>query len=267
MSCRVQEREAFILKYLAENSSASVLELSSLCDVSEVTIRRDLIKLRKNNLVSRFHGGASIEGAAPGGSRAMESPFQEKVDRMRAEKQAIGAKACEYVKDYDTIFINSGTTVLQFLSALHDQHKKGITVVTNNTEALGLIREGMDMDILLTGGFYHPRSRAVGGEMTVSSLEGVYSGCTILGVNALDLEAGMTTDAFHESLTNAKMIKNTRGKVILLADSSKMGKVAHYQSASLSQIQVIITDTNCPAQFVDALRKMGIEVVTVSPLY
>ena len=92
---------------------------------------------------------------------------------------------------------------------------------------------------------------------------GIYSTCTVLGVNALDLENGMTTSVYQQSMINKSMINHTKGKVILLADSTKMGRISNFVSASLSSIQIIVTDDKCPPAYVEGFREKGIEVFIV----
>jgi DeoR/GlpR family transcriptional regulator of sugar metabolism len=57
------------------------------------------------------------------------------------------------------------------------------------------------------------------------------------------------------------MINNTHGKVIVLADHTKMGFVSNFVSASLDRINIVITDEKCPPLIRSALEKRGIEVI------
>ena len=101
------------------------------------------------------------------------------------------------------------------------------------------------------------------GEITVNTIGGIYSNCTILGVKALDPERGMTTWNYQECGVNAAMIGHTRGKVILLADHSKIGKVSNYVSSSLDKIDLIITDSGCDPEAIAAFQEKGVEVIVV----
>lgn len=257
MDARVNGREKGIIELISEQGQVSVSELSQLFGVSEITIRRDLDRLSGKKIVKRFHGGA--RKLTPERQEAAVTEFSIKENERREEKERIGLKACEYVGDYDTVFMNSGTTVLRFLQNLD---RKGVTVVTNNTAALEQPVRA-DITLLMLGGVYNERTRALGGELTSGNLKAIYSDCTILGVNALDLKEGMTTSVYQECMTNNAMIDHSRGKVILLADHSKMGRISSYVSSPLSKISTIITDSQCPESYISGFQELGIEVVIV----
>ena len=254
---RVDQRGNEIVAFINRQGNATVEELSRQFCVSEVTIRRDLDRLNAKKIISRYHGGARKRTEQDGEQVVTE--FQQKSGEMTEEKNRIGLRACEFVRDFDIVFMNSGTTVLRFLANLRRQ---GVTVVTNNMAALEApLVPGVD--IMVLGGMYNDRTRSVGGEITTGALLNIYSTCTVLGVNALDLEEGMTTSVYQECATNNAMISHSKGKVILLADSSKMGKISSYVSSPLSKINVIITDIGCPENYILGFRERGIEVIAV----
>lgn len=145
MSMKMNHRENMIIDYVNENGRATVAELSQYVQVSEITVRRDLERLENRKALVRFHGGAKRNTDHVGKDSIME--FRAKEATMRDEKKRIGKKACELIKDRDIVFMNSGTTVLNFLEALD---KKNVTVVTNNTAALDCELHP-DVDILMLG--------------------------------------------------------------------------------------------------------------------
>jgi DeoR family transcriptional regulator of aga operon len=53
------------------------------------------------------------------------------------------------------------------------------------------------------------------------------------------------------------------GRVIVLCDSSKIGRSALSQICGLSDIDELITDVDAPAEDLQALRAAGLEVVAV----
>ena len=56
---RTNTRLEMIVSLVNEHGFLSVSELSQLCQVSEITIRRDLIALDQQKRVQRTHGGAA----------------------------------------------------------------------------------------------------------------------------------------------------------------------------------------------------------------
>ena len=257
MSMKTYQRENKIIEYINDNGNATVAELSAYTKVSEITIRRDLDRLESRKIIERFHGGARKVSSLAGKDPIME--FKAKEEKMRDEKERIGKKAAELVQDGSIIFVNSGTTVMNFLKSIKD---KSVTVVTNNTAVLDCQLDP-GVEVLMLGGTYCSRTRSLEGDFTNNQIMGIYSSCAVLGVNALDLENGMTTGVYQQSMINKSMINHTKGKVILLADSTKMGRISNYVSASLASINVIITDQNCPTAYLEGFREKEIEVFTV----
>ena len=252
-------RRLQIANYVKQKGEASVQELSEYFAVSPLTVRRDLTALEEQKLLLRYHGGAKAlvqsDTANDNGNYEFDLTSVPRVE----EKKRIGEKACEFLKNDDIIFMNSGSTVLFFQEAIRDKH---VTVVTNNARAPFCSKQP-GVEILSLGGNYMERSKSYVGEITVNTIGGIYSNCTILGVKALDPERGLTTWNSQECGVNAAMIGHTRGKVILLADHSKIGKVSNYVSSSLDKIDLIITDSGCDPEAIAAFQEKGVEVIVV----
>lgn len=116
MSMKMNHRENMIINYVNEKGKVTVAELSKYVQVSEITVRRDLERLENRKAIIRYHGGAKRNTNHGGKDSIME--FRAKEAAMRDEKRRIGKKACELIKDGDIVFMNSGTTVLNFLEEL-----------------------------------------------------------------------------------------------------------------------------------------------------
>ena len=243
-----------IMELLKARGMVSVDELSLDLDVSAVTIRRDLEALDNKGLLTRTHGGATVLRTL---SQALpERRFHEKDVLNVIEKRRIAEKAMDLIKEDEIIFMNSGSTVLFFLRALN----KRVRIITNNAAALECERDSR-VELMLLGGEYREQSRSLVGEIAQNIIHDIFSSHTVLGTNGLDLDKGLTTSAYQESSINRAMIRNTHGKVIVLADSSKLGHVSNFVSASLDSIDVVITDNACPQDILKGLEAQGIEVI------
>lgn len=251
----INGRHLKIIKYVNQREIATVKELSDEFDVSRQTIRRDLSVLVEKKILERYHGG--VRKPMTISEVVMTKDFDTKINSNMDEKNKIGLKAAEFIKDDDIVFMNGGTTVLSFLKSVSGRN---ITVVTNNAAALECtLNPGIDL--LILGGTYQMKLKSFVGELTIANIRCIYSNCTILGTNGLDPVNGMTTSVFQECSINNAMIDHSRGKVVLLADHTKMGLVSNYVSSPLNKINVIITDSKCPAEFITAFKEQGIEVI------
>ena len=254
----ISARHSKIINTVNERGTVSVQDLCQMFDVSPLTIRRDLAYLESINLISRYHGGACSLNLSP--ITSFGDTFYNKINQQAEEKKRIGKKAAEFVMDNDIVFMNSGTTVLQFLNALNSKLK--LTIVTNNA-AVTQHPLGENISILMLGGEFHSQLCSYSGELTIQNINDIYSSVAILGVNALDFERGIMTSYYQECGVNNAMINHCRGKVIILADHTKIGKLSHFVSSPLSQINIVITDNACPTAYISELESRGIQVVTV----
>lgn len=246
------ERQRRILEMVDDRGVARVSDLSRHFDVSEMTVRRDLIALEELGALRRSHGGAvSLR-------RFRREPlFEQKGMRNQEEKRAIGALAATLVEPGETILVNSGSSTLELLRNLPNTE---LRVVTSNAGALeaGL---GDQIECIVVGGLYRPRSNSFVGAFAVQALEQVFGAHTFIGVDGVDLSAGLTTPSHQEAEIARVMIRRTRGAVIVLADSSKIGGVAPFVTAPLSDIDVFVTDIGISDDFRSALEEQGIEVL------
>jgi DeoR family fructose operon transcriptional repressor len=250
-------RHMTILEYLEHSGRVRVDELAENLNVSSVTIRRDLDYLDERGHLMRTHGGAT---RVPDGLvSASERRFADKGTINVSEKTRIAERAAEMIVPHDTVFLNSGSTAVFFLRALRDRAAR---VITNNAAAIECEVDPL-VELLILGGEYREQSRSFVGEFALNTIRNIYSSHTILGTNGISLEQGLTTTVYQECNINQAMIENTHGKVIVLADHSKIGQVANFVSASLEAIDMVVTDSGAPGDFVRELRARNIDVLVV----
>ena len=250
----VYRRRMQILEEVRSRGVVSVEELSESLGVSHITIRRDLDRLSREGSLLRRHGGAAPvgeEGSVP------EKLLSEK-DVLNIEaKNRIAAAAAALVADDEIIFMNSGSTTLCFLRALAGRRVK---VITNNVASL-TVPYSPGVELMILGGEYREQSQSLVGEFALSAIRNIYADHTFLGTNGLSLERGLTTSVYQECSVNQAMIEHTHGKIVVLADSSKMAKVANFVSSTLSKVDIVVTDMNCPEGFRKDLATLGIQII------
>jgi DeoR/GlpR family transcriptional regulator of sugar metabolism len=250
------ERQRRILELVDDRGVVRVTDLSRHFDVSEMTVRRDLVALEDQGALRRSHGGAvSLR-------RFRREPlFEQKGLRNPDEKRAIGALAASLVETGETILVNSGSSTLELLRNLPNIE---LRVVTSNAGALhaGL---GDQLECIIVGGLYRPRSNSFVGAFAVQTLEQVFAAKTFIGVDGVDLSAGLTTPSHQEAEIARVMIRRTRGTVIVLADSSKIGGVSPFVTAPLDEVDVFITDSGISDEFRSVLEERGVEVMVAEP--
>ncbi len=247
-------RQTKIRDIVQERGSIRVDELSSLFDVSDITIRRDLDYLEKRGVLERTHGGAVCTEHI-----RTESLYSEKDRLLAAEKEAIGKAAAGMVEDGDTLLINSGSTTYQVIP--HIQGRQNLRIITNNVTDAVSLREKDRTEIILTGGLFRPESHSLIGPFASRILSDVYGSKAILGVDGLSIKSGMTSPVYQEANITRTMLERTQGRIILTADHSKIGRVTSFVIAPISHGDVLVTDSGFNEEFRPDLEENGMTIV------
>jgi DeoR/GlpR family transcriptional regulator of sugar metabolism len=234
---------------------SGVIRVEDLCrqlGVSPATVRRDLDQLESVGAVQRVHGGAvSIE------SRLDEPLFDDKASIAAREKHGIAEAALKFVGDGDTIYLDGGSTVLEFARLLRD--RTNITVVTNSLRAAHELA-GRGPRLIMIGGELRRLSQTMVGPLTRLLLQELHLDKAFLGTIGLSFKAGLTTTDPSEAYTKELVMVQAR-QVILLADSSKVGKVSFARAGRLENVHVLVTDRQLDKDFAKELIKKGIKLV------
>lgn len=248
-------RHKKILEMVYQRKSVSADELAAEFGVSKVTIRRDLDTLALDKLLERTRGGAmSISDVG------FEEVFETKDLAAKKEKVLIGKYMATQIAENETVFLNGGSTTLEVIR--HIRGKK-VRVVTNNAACLTLDLDP-DIELILLGGDYRPQSRSLVGGLAIGCLQSIYSSLTILGINGISIKRGCTTAVQLETNVNRAMIENSSGKIVVVADHSKMNCVSSFLSCPLERVDLLVTDEGTPQAFCDELKAAGLTVHRVT---
>lgn len=249
------ERRAHICDMLKERQAVRVSSLSEDLGVSEMTIRRDLERLEQEGVLSRTHGGAILK------RRMIEEPLY--VTNVRAhseEKRRIAQAAAALIKPGETVFLSSGTTATQVLSHVDPQIKARI--VTHNVGAVSSAQR-TSLDVILLGGSYRPRSNTLQGALPIEVAGHFHASRFILGADALSLEEGVTTPSLGLAGVERAMMRQTRGEVIVLADSSKFGVVGDVVICTLDRVDAVIVDDGVDGDMREEIGRLGPRCIVV----
>lgn len=251
------ERHDQILKVLDEQEKVTITSLQKMLNVTDMTIRRDLAYLEKKGLLERIRGGAANIRMIN-----KENLFEIKSMQMKKEKTAIGKVIPRLLEDNDTILINSGSTVVQVAMELKSLSLK---IITNNP-MLTLLDLGENSSLVILGGEFRKESHSIVGDATMNMLNQIYASKCIIGVDGLSMKYGLTNSSFAESSVNRKMIDQTRGKVIVVADHTKIGKVGPFLTAPIDTIDILVTTKGFPEEYFEELINKGIKIILADDL-
>ena len=248
-------RRGRIAEILTARRTVRVSVLSEEFGVSEMTIRRDLERLESEGLLSRTHGGAIVKQHMAG-----EPFYVNNVLTHAEEKRRIAAAAAAMIKSGETVFLSSGTTAAQVLRHLDPQLEA--RVITHNVGAMAEA-EGLRIELVLLGGLYRSQSNALEGSLPADLVGSFYASKMLLGADGMSLEEGLTTPSIGIAAVERAMLRQTRGDVLILADSSKIGVVADVAICPLDRADVVIVDDGVDDGVLEELRRLGLRVVVV----
>lgn len=234
---------------------SGVIRVEALCrqlGVSPATVRRDLNQLERSGAIRRVHGGAvSVE------SRLDEPLFDSKTSIAAREKRRIAEAALAFIEPDETIYLDGGSTVLELARLLRE--RTNLTVVTNSLRAATELA-GRGPRLILIGGELRRLSQTVVGPLTRLTLEGLHLDKAFMGTIGVTLKEGLTTTDPGEAYTK-ELVMGLARQVILLADSSKAGKVSFARAGKLEHVHVVITDKGVGKNFAKELNQQGIKLV------
>ena len=249
------------MRLLLAQGSATIDELLAAIGTSAPSIRRALNRLESRGLVRRTHGGAMLVEPLLYEPFRYDTSFQAREQRAAVEKRRIALAAADLIQPNETVGITAGTTTTQVGRAL--RHRANIRVVTNAINIGMELCNQPGMRTSITGGVLpHAWSFSLTGPAAIRFMDDVYLDKLILNVMGIDLARGCTITEQDEALCFRAMARQSR-EVIVVADSSKIGRFASSLICPLSQVHTLVTDTGMSDDHCAAFTAKGLSVLRV----
>ncbi|WEJ87189.1 MAG: DeoR/GlpR family DNA-binding transcription regulator [Klebsiella huaxiensis] len=223
-----------IMDYLKGHNLVTVDQLVTITNASPATIRRDLIKLDQEGVISRSHGGVTLNRFIPSQPTTLE-----KMQRNLSEKHAIACTAASLVKAGDAIVLDAGTTMIELARQL--THLP-LRVITSDLHIALFLSEFKQIEVTIIGGRIDESSQSCIGDHGRKLLQGIWPDLAFVSCNGWDLEKGVTSPTEEKAALKRALIDNAQRRV-LLADSSKYGAWSLFNVARLDSLTDIVTDS------------------------
>ncbi|RZS91628.1 DeoR family transcriptional regulator [Motilibacter rhizosphaerae] len=260
-----QQRLNQVLELVIQQGNVSIAEICESLGVSTATVRRDLNTLAEQRLVTRTHGGAAALGSG------YELPLQYKIARQAEAKKAIAAAVAELVSPGDSVGLNGGTTTTEVARVLARADRlagsgdaPGVTIVTNALNIAYELSVREHVKIVVTGGVPRRQSYELVGPLVGSSLRDFSLELAVLGVDGITARFGATT--VHEGEAEAsRQLASVAQRVVVAADSSKLGRTTFARICPLDAVDVLVTDVDVETSVAHDLAAAGVEVIVATP--
>jgi DeoR family transcriptional regulator of aga operon len=250
---RQEDRLGVILEQLNQHSSVGVPELARDLQVSQASVRRDLRLLEQQQLLTRTHGGAVASGVL------YELPMRYRGGQRHDAKRAIAKLAAGLLDDDVTsVGLNGGSTTTEVARALSAISGR-LRVVTNALNIASELAVRAQIDLVVCGGSARAESYELVGPIAEATLAGLNLDVAILGVDGISAKAGLTTPHEVEAQTN-RAILNAAERVIVVADSTKVGRRVFARISEISAVSDLVTDVDADPQAVADLIRAGVTV-------
>jgi DeoR family transcriptional regulator, fructose operon transcriptional repressor len=253
-----EERLRLIMEIISEQNSVIVNDLAEKFGKSPGSIRLDLAELENRGLISRTHGGAILIDGSAEDLVLNKKLLQLRVETRKEEKQRIGKAVVDLVHDGDSIMIDGGTTTYFVAKNLHT--KRDLTIITTSVHLFPVLWEIPDATIYLTGGVVHRGFEDTYGEIALESISKFKPDLTIIGIDGVSVEHGITATEPTVAMLKRSMIAVSKNLVVV-ADSSKFGKVCLLSIAGIKDVSTIVTDTDLSEEDAEAFSELGTAVI------
>lgn len=249
-----------IILYLKEHNGASIKELAVAFNVSEMTIRRDLLLLERKHTIKLVHGAAIFNNDDTVSFGEVDYDLHNESAKQSLEKLKIGQFAASLIEPNDTIILDTGTTTEQI--AHYIPNNIPITVLCYNMNTLMAISNKPNVNIILAGGYYYKNTQLFQSPEGIRMIRRIRANKAFISASGVSQKLGVTCVEQIEVDTKIAAINSSLTK-ILVFDSSKFDKIGPSYFAQLTDFDIVIADNNIPDEWIEYFQNTGIKLYTV----
>ena len=249
------ERIGEIYNLLQKKGAVRVDELAERFGVSEMTIRRDLEKMEKENKLVRCHGGAM-----PRTEMTFDQEFDKKTSVHMEPKIKIAQYCFEhYVKENMVVYLDTGSTVLELAKML--VKLENLTVVTNDVTIAGSLINS-HIQVFVLGGCVQNKLGCVHGHIAEKQLENYRM--DVAFVSSLCADDFFDVFAATESKVYLrKKLMSCARQTYMLMDESKFQRQSLFRINNLAEYSAVITNKVLSEEMAFRAAQTGVEWITV----
>ncbi|MPY85467.1 MAG: DeoR family transcriptional regulator [Actinophytocola sp.] len=248
-------RQKRISDVVTDRGSLSAQELATMFGVSVMTVHRDLDELERQGIVRKYRGGVT---AQPSGVFESNVTYRQKA--MRAEKEAIAARAASYVEPGMSIMLDDATTTAAMIPELAEITP--LRVATNYLDALRKLSQHRGIALTALGGDYDPLHDSFLGVTCLECIDAIRVDAAFVSTSALSGRY-----AFHQEdrivAVKRKMLEVAE-KRYLLMDHTKLGKVALHRLVPLAEFDLVIVDSGAQESALAELKRYNVHYEVAS---
>jgi DeoR family ulaG and ulaABCDEF operon transcriptional repressor len=260
------EREKLILETVNQRGFISFQDLEQRIAASPATIRRDLERMMIAGLLTRVRGGAkkneskNAKRPAPDpGQHLTGVPFEENVNRHKAEKETIGRAAAKLCNAGEAVMIDGGSTTLQMC-----QHVRGLNlqVLTNSLRIVSALLLQPGTRVLVPAGQVFPEQNIILAASSDDGMQRFHAPKLFMSAAAAGGAGLMQADIMLVGVE--RRLIDRADEIIVLLDSSKFDGPSGHIVCGLDEIDVLITDRGVSPRHAQMVQDAGVKLIVAS---
>lgn len=245
-----EERHNYILHQINLHNKVLSSSLSEQIQVSEDTIRRDLLELAQDGKIVKVHGGALSKSFNPvagatGNIYALE------------EKREIARKAIQFIKDGMFILTTGGTTITELARMLPKDLQA--TFITVSLSAATEFTNHPNIEVIILGDKLSRGSKITVGAETILKIQQIKADLCFIGINAIDILGGLMDNDWDVVQVKRAMI-NSAKKVIALSISEKVNTFEPLKICEADEIDILVTELVPESDKLQPYQSKGIRI-------
>jgi len=246
------ERKQYIKEKLQNDKKVVVADLAEYFEVTEETIRRDLMKLESEGVAKKIYGGAIVSE-----NTNIDLPYSVRILTNVEQKQKIAEVVEPMIPESSNVMFDGSSTALFIVKAL--KIKKNLTVITTSSEIICELSSKSTWKVFATGGRLKEGGYAFVGARAVEAIKSFHVDAAVFSCKGIDMQEGIT-DSNDDDAEIKKAIIHTAKKKILAIDSTKFNAVSLVGVANFDDIDVVVTDKDPGSEWKAFLEDKGIEL-------
>lgn len=257
-----RERLNKIKNILTERKQVDVSTLSSMLNVTEVTVRRDLEKLENENFLTRTHGGAVVNEEAS----EQKAVFTLEENASSSEqRKTIGNIASRFVNDGDVVFLGPGHVSRYIARAL--KGKKNVTAVTNDLlVAMDAALYAPEIKVICPGGELNSGDFQLYGRVTEEAIKKLYFNIAFIDVDGVSLQRGYTVGSLDKAYIISDVMAVSK-MTIAVCDYVKFGHNSFAPLGPIQMFKTLISNEQTPEEYKEFFFKNGIQLFCTFDVY
>ena len=250
-----EERQQRIIELLEQDGRVQVRDLAECCDVTEMTVRRDLDDLEQEGVLLRVHGGAILRQnrKEPDGLKR-ETSYMVRAGLHQDRKEELAVLAASLIQPGSTVFLDSGTTTCAIAQKAPAQD--GCTYITNGVNvAMALLERGCTR-VIVIGGEVDLNTWSSRGAMAVEQVRKLRFDTAFLACNAVSSDGAVMIGNDAETAMK-RAVMQAAHRVYLTADSTKFDGYSLVSYAAVGDFDAVITDSGLDRSRIDRMPDFG----------